>query len=65
MRVLYKLFMGIAGSLCSLIMLVVGEYAIAGVLAVCVLLVLAVCVLLVVLDVPERIGRLADRGSNG
>lgn len=55
MRVLYKLFMGIAGSLCSLIMLVVGEPTIAGVLA--------VCVLLVVLDVPERIGRLVDRGG--
>lgn len=57
MRVLYKLFMGIAGSLCSLIMLVVGEPTIAGVLA--------VCVLLVVLDVPERIGHFVDRGSNG
>ena len=57
MRLVYKLFMGIAGSLCVLIMLVVGEPAVAGVLA--------VCVLLVLLDVPERIGRLVDRGSNG
>lgn len=57
MRVLYKLVMGLCGSWCALIMLVVGEPAVAGVLA--------VCVLLVLLDVPERIGRLADRGSNG
>ena len=58
MRVLYKLVMGLCGSWCSLIMLVVGEPAIAGLLA--------VCVLLVVLDVPERIGRLVNRGgSNG
>lgn len=57
MRLVYKLFMGIAGSLCSLIMLVVGEPAVAGVLA--------ACVLLVVLDVPERVGRLVNRGSNG
>lgn len=55
MRLVYKLFMGIAGSLCVLIMLVVGEPTIAGVLA--------ACVLLVLLDVPERIGRLADRGG--
>lgn len=55
MRLVYKLFMGIAGSLCSLIMLVVGEPAVAAVLA--------VCVLLVLLDVPEHIGRLADRGG--
>ena len=58
MRLLYKLAMFLCGSLCALIMLVVGESAVAGVLA--------VCVLLVVLDVPERIGRLVDRGgSNG
>lgn len=58
MRVLYKLVMGLCGSLCALIMLVVGEYAVA--------VVLAACVLLVLLDVPERIGRLVDRGgSNG
>ena len=58
MRVVYKLFMGIAGSLCALIMLVAGEPTIAGVLA--------VCVLLVLLDVPEHIGRLVNRGgSNG
>lgn len=55
MRLLYKLVMGLCGSLCALIMLVVGELTIAAVLA--------VCVLLVVLDVPERIGRLADRGG--
>lgn len=57
MAVLYKLVMGLCGSLCSLIMLVVGEPAVAAVLA--------VCVLLVLLDVPERIGRLVNRGSNG
>lgn len=55
MRLLYKLFMSLCGSLCSLIMLVVGESAVAGVLA--------VCVLLVVLDVPERIGRLMNHGG--
>lgn len=57
MRVLYKLVMFLCGSLCSLIMLVVGEPAVAAVLI--------VCVLLVLLDVPERIGRLVNRGSNG
>lgn len=58
MRVLYKLVMSLCGSLCSLIMLVVGEPAVAAVLI--------VCVLLVLLDVPERIGRLVNRGgSNG
>lgn len=58
MRLLYKLVMGLCGSLCALIMLVVGEYAVAAVLA--------VCVLLVLLDVPERVGRLVDWGcSNG
>lgn len=55
MRLVYKLFMGIAGSLCALIMLVVGEPAVAALLA--------VCVLLVLLDAPERVGRLADRGG--
>lgn len=40
MRVLYKLVMSLCGSLCALIMLVVGEPTIAGVLAACVLLVL-------------------------
>lgn len=58
MRLLYKLAMFLCGSLCSLIMLVVGEPAVAALLA--------VCVLLVLLDVPERVGRLVDRGgSNG
>lgn len=57
MRVLYKLVMFLCGSLCSLIMLVVGEPAIAAVLI--------VCVLLVLLDVPERVGSLVNRGSNG
>ena len=58
MRLVYKLVMFLCGSLCSLIMLVVGEPAVAGVLA--------VCVLLVLLDVPERVGRLVDwGGSNG
>ncbi|WP_131202619.1 MULTISPECIES: hypothetical protein [Bifidobacterium] len=55
MRVLYKLVMFLCGSLCALIMLVVGEPTIAGVLA--------ACVLLVLLDVPERIGRLMNRGG--
>ena len=55
MRLVYKLFIGLFGSLCSLMMTVVGELAVAGVLA--------ACVLLVLLDVPERIGRLADRGG--
>lgn len=58
MRLVYKLVMGLCGSLCALIMLVVGEPTIAGVLAACVLL-----VLLVLLDVPERIGRLMNRGG--
>ena len=57
MRLVYKPFMFLCGSLCSLIMLVVGEPTVAAVLA--------ACVLLVLLDVPERVGRLADRGSNG
>ena len=58
MRLVYKLVTFLCGSLCSLIMLVVGEPTVAGVLA--------VCVLLVLLDVPERVGRLVDRGgSNG
>lgn len=55
MRLVYKLFIGLFGSLCSLMMTMVGELAVAGVLA--------ACVLLVLLDVPERIGRLADRGG--
>ena len=52
---MYRLFMGLCGSLCALMMLVVGQYGVA--------LVLASCVLLVLLRVPERIGRLADRGG--
>lgn len=55
MRVLYKLVMFLCGSLCALIMLVVGEPTIAGVLA--------ACVLLVLMNVPERIGRLMNRGG--
>ncbi|WP_289093884.1 hypothetical protein [uncultured Bifidobacterium sp.] len=55
MRLVFKLFMGVAGSLCALIMLVVGEPTVAALLT--------VCVLLVLLDVPERIGRLVDRGD--
>lgn len=55
MRVLYKLVMSLCGSLCALIMLVVGEPTIAGVLA--------ACVLLVLMNVPERIGRLMNRGG--
>lgn len=49
MRLVYKLVMVIAGSLCSLIMLVVGEPTIAGVLAACVLLVVILLALAVVL----------------
>lgn len=55
MALAYRLFMGMAGSLCALMMLVVGEFGLAALLA--------GCVLLVLLDVPERIGRLADRGG--
>ena len=57
MRFAYKLFMGICGSLCTLITYIVGELAIAAVLA--------VCVLAVLLDVPERAGRWANRGGRG
>lgn len=58
MMLFYRLFMGMAGSLCALMMLVVGQYGVA--------LVLASCVLLVLFKVPERVGRLVDRGgSNG
>ena len=57
MRLVYKLFMGLCGSLCSLMMTVVGELAVAGVLA--------VCVLVVVLDVPERAGRRLNGGRRG
>lgn len=55
MRVLYKPVMSLCGSLCALIMLVVGEPTIAGVLA--------ACVLLVLMNVPERIGHLMNRGG--
>ena len=55
MQLLYKLFMGICGSLCSLVMTVVGELVIAAVLA--------VCVLIVLLDVPERAGRWLNGGA--
>lgn len=54
MRLVYKLFMGTCGSLCSLMMTVVGELVIAGMLA--------VCVLIVLLDVPERAGRRLNGG---
>lgn len=57
MRLLYKLVMFLCGSLCALIMLVVGEPTVAALLT--------VCVLLVLLDAPERVGRLVNRGSNG
>lgn len=55
MALAYRLFMGMAGSLCALMMLVVGQYGVA--------LVLASCVLLVLLRVPERVGRLVNRGD--
>lgn len=57
MHLFYKLFMGICGSLCSLMMTVVGELAVAGVLA--------VCVLIVLLDVPERTGHRLNGGRRG
>ncbi len=55
MMLFYRLFMGMAGSLCALMMLVVGQYGVA--------LVLASCVLLVLFKVPERVGRLVDQGD--
>lgn len=55
MMLFYRLFMGMAGSLCALMMLVVGEFGLAALLA--------GCVLLVLLDVPERIGRLVNGGD--
>lgn len=55
MMLFYRLFMGMAGSLCVLMMLVVGQYGVA--------LVLASCVLLVLLGVPERVGRLVNGGD--
>ena len=56
MSSIYKVFMSVAGSLCALMMLVVGEYGVA--------LVLASCVLLVLLGVPERVGRLLNGGDD-
>ena len=55
MALFYRLFMGMAGSLCALMMLVVGEFGLAALLA--------GCVLLVLLRVPERIGRLVNGGD--
>lgn len=55
MALAYRLFMGMAGSLCALMMLVVGQYGVA--------LVLASCVLLVLFRVPERVGRLVNGGD--
>ncbi len=55
MRFLYKLFMAFAGLLCVLVMLVVGEFGLAALLA--------GCVLLVLLRVPERVGRLVNGGD--
>lgn len=56
MALFYRLFMGLVGSLCALVMLVVGEFGLAALLA--------GCVLLVLLRVPERVGRLVNRDSN-
>lgn len=56
MALLYRLFMGLCGLLCALMMLVVGQYGVA--------LVLASCVLLVLFKVPERVGRLLDGGDD-
>lgn len=56
MALAYRLFMGMAGSLCALMMLVVGQYGVA--------LVLASCVLLVLFKVPERVGRLLNGGDD-
>lgn len=55
MALFYRLFMGLVGSLCALMMLVVGQYGVA--------LVLASCVLLVLVRVPERVGRLVNGGD--
>ena len=55
MALFYRLFMGLVGSLCALVMLVVGEFGLAALLA--------GCVLLVLLRVPERVGRLVNRGD--
>lgn len=56
MALLYRLFMGLCGLLCVLMMLVVGQYGVA--------LVLASCVLLVLVRVPERVGRLLNGGDD-
>ena len=56
MSSIYRFFMSVAGSLCALMMIVVGEYGVA--------LVLASCVLLVLLKVPERVGRLLNGGDD-
>lgn len=56
MALFYQLFMGLVGSLCALMMLVVGQYGVA--------LVLASCVLLVLFRVPERVGRLLAGGDD-
>lgn len=56
MALFYRLFMGLVGSLCALMMLVVGQYGVA--------LVLASCVLLVLFKVPERVGRLLNGGND-
>lgn len=53
---MYRLFMGLCGLLCVLMMLVVGQYGVA--------LVLASCVLLVLVRVPERVGRLLNGGDD-
>ncbi len=47
--------MAFAGLLCVLVMLVVGEFGLAALLA--------GCVLLVLLRVPERVGRLVNGGD--
>lgn len=54
MALFYRLFVGLVGSLCALVMLVVGEFGLAALLA--------GCVLLVLLRVPERVGRLVNGG---
>lgn len=54
MALVYRLFVGLVGSLCALMMLVVGEFGLAALLV--------GCVLLVLLEVPERVGRLVNGG---
>lgn len=55
MGAVFKIVMAVCGVLCALIMAVVAEY---GLMAV-----MLGCVAVVLLDMPERIGRLMNRGD--